>query len=271
MKGYLLKTIKLFVIPFVVVLLFFVHFNSVQAAAITSLTSGNFSATAWPDTTRSGTITSDSTTTSIVGSGTAFTTQVSVGNIIKTSVSVAICTVSVVVNDTHITCTGNSASTNSGIAYKVQGVGSGDTITIASGSSLTMDVASQTISSLTFAAVAASSTITISGSDSLTVTGLISMPRPSASQNCTIAVGAGSLTGGSLTMSATTPTSSAREDIISLSTGTVTISGTYTMTGTTADIISFTSSGLLKFGGTMTGGPFALTASTGTVEYTPLA
>ncbi|MCK9401047.1 MAG: hypothetical protein M0Q51_13785, partial [Bacteroidales bacterium] len=138
-----------------------------------------------------------------------------------------------------------------------------ETVTINSGIAVTVDIA-VACNTLTFAAVTASSSVTISGTNSLTVTGLVSMPRPSTGQTCTIAVGAGSLTAGSLTMIATVTT---RNDIISISTGTVTIDGAVT-TGTTGCQFNFSDAGLLRFGGTFSGGPAALTPSTGTVEYT---
>ena len=140
---------------------------------------------------------------------------------------------------------------------------SADVVTINSGIAVTVDIPA-TCSTLTFATAAASNSLTISGTNSLTVTGLITMPRPATGFNSTIAVGAGALSAGSLTMSATT---TSRPDIISISTGTVTISGLVT-TGTTGCQFNFTGAGLLRFGGTFSGGPAALTPSTGTVEYT---
>jgi hypothetical protein len=111
--------------------------------------------------------------------------------------------------------------------------------------------------------VNASATISISGTNSLTVSGLISMARPANSFIHTIAVGDGSLTTGSLTMSATT---TGRNNIISISTGTVIINGLVT-TGTTGCQFNFTGAGLLDFEGSFSGGPATLTPSTGTVEY----
>lgn len=110
----------------------------------------------------------------------------------------------------------------------------------------------------------ASSTISISGTNSLTVSGLITMIRPENTFVHRIIVGAGSLTAGSLTMSATI---APRNDIISISTGMVTIYGKV-ITGTTGSRFKFTDGGLLKFGGPFSGGRPVLTASTGTVEYT---
>ena len=138
-----------------------------------------------------------------------------------------------------------------------------DIVYINPGITVTVNVAAY-CSTLTFNSVTTNSTINISGTNSLTVTGLVYMPRPSNNRSSTIAVGAGLLTAGSLTLAATT---TGRNNIISVSTGTVTINGTVT-TGTTGCQFNFTGAGLLKFGGGFSGGPAALTPSTGTVEYT---
>jgi len=87
---------------------------------------------------------------------------------------------------------------------------------------------------------------------SLTVTGLVTMARPSAyGTNFTIAVGEGTLTAGSLKMSATV---AGRANIISISTGTVTIGGTAT-TGTAGCQIIFTDSGRFNMGASFSGTP----------------
>ena len=138
-----------------------------------------------------------------------------------------------------------------------------DAVIINPGITVTVDVPA-VCTTFTFAAVTATTMVTISGTNSLTVSGLVSMPRPSSGFTCTIAVGAGSLTAGSLTMSANT---GSRSNNITISTGTATINGLVT-TGTTACRFTFTGAGLLRFGGTFSGGPAALTPLTGTVEYT---
>ena len=235
----------------------------VHAASITSLTSGNWSATAWPNTLRTGTLTVLNNSNAVTGTGTLFTTEISVGNIIKTTANAVIGTVASITDNTHLILVSPATPARTGIAYNVQGVGSVDNVTIATGSVLTVDGA-YTCASLAFASVSTNSSVTINGANSLTVTGLTSMPNPSANHNCIIAVGAGSLTAGSLTMAGSSTT---RYNSISISTGTVTINGTVT-TGTTGCQFNFTGAGQLKFGGTFSGGPAALTPSTGTVEYT---
>ncbi len=139
---------------------------------------------------------------------------------------------------------------------------SADDVTINSGIAVTVDVAAEA-STVTFVLATASNSITISGTNSLTVTGLITMPRPATSQTTTIAVGAGSLSAGSLTMSATT---SGRNDIISISTGTVTISGTIT-TGTTGCQFTFTDAGTMNVSGNFSSTPTLTTATGSTVNY----
>ena len=138
---------------------------------------------------------------------------------------------------------------------------SADAVTINNGISVTVDVAA-TCASLTTVNTGG---ITISGSNSLTVTGLITMARPGTNAtNFTIAVGAGTLSCGSLTMAATTTT---RNDILSISTGNVTVTGTLT-TGTTGCQITFTGAGTLNLGGTITGTPAFTSVAGSVVNYT---
>jgi len=104
----------------------------------------------------------------------------------------------------------------------------------------------------------------INASISLIVNGLVSMPRPSTGQSCTIAIGAGTLTCDSVTMNATT---SGRNDVISISTGILTINGSIT-TGTTGCQFTFTGAGTMNVGGSFSNTP-SFTAFTGsTVNYT---
>ncbi|HTR81766.1 MAG TPA: hypothetical protein VMM58_09065 [Bacteroidota bacterium] len=140
--------------------------------------------------------------------------------------------------------------------------GSGTAVTIAAGANCTVDIAAN-CASLAFAAVTSSSVVTISGTNTLTVTGAVSMPRPSTGQTCTLAVGAGTLSSGSLTMSATT---GARSDNLTISTGTVSITGAIT-TGTTGCLITFTGAGTLNIGGSFSSTPTLTTFAGSTVNY----
>ena len=140
---------------------------------------------------------------------------------------------------------------------------SSDAVTINSGITVTVDVASAQCASVTFAPVAASSTLTISGSNSLTFAGALTMPRPSTGFLCTVNVNAGTLTAGSIAMSGTSTT---RNDVINITTGTLNVSGNITSAGPASQIL-FSGAGILNVGGNfMTGTAGTFTASTGTVN-----
>ncbi|MCK9205970.1 MAG: T9SS type A sorting domain-containing protein [Salinivirgaceae bacterium] len=106
-------------------------------------------------------------------------------------------------------------------------------------------------------------TITISGTNSLSVNGAITIGAGTGSgDHKIIAVGAGTLSCGSISVSATG--NSNRNSGITLSSGTVTVNGNITMSDAN-DVVTFTGAGLLNITGTMSGG--TLTPSTGTVNY----
>jgi fibronectin-binding autotransporter adhesin len=136
-----------------------------------------------------------------------------------------------------------------------------DAVTINDGITVTVDVATAECASLNTLNTGG---ITISGSNSLSVAGLLSMARPSANNtNFTITVGAGSLTVGSLTMSATTTT---RNNIITISSGTLTILGTAT-TGTTGCQLTLTGAGTIDFRGIFASTPTITTFAGSTIKY----
>lgn len=142
-----------------------------------------------------------------------------------------------------------------------------DTVTIASGHAVTVDVAA-VVTSVTFATVAAATSLTISGTNTLTVSGLISMARPATGGTSTIVVGAGTLSAGSLTMLATTGT--ARINTLSISTGSVTVSGGATTSGV-ASRVTLTGAGTLTFAGARTGAATLTTVAGSTVRYSAAA
>jgi len=162
-----------------------------------------------------------------------------------------------------VTFGGAGAAINNGT-----GLSNFNNIVVASGSALAINDAVTVAGTFSFTTVSANTSTTISGTNSLTVTGAMSMARPTAGFNCTVDVGAGTLSVGSLTMSATAITGGSRLDIITLSTGTCTVTSTVTLSGTTGCVFTFTGSGILNLGNTVSAGPPAFTASTGTVNYT---
>ena len=236
-----------------------------DAATFTASATGNWSAAAtWTNANvnRTGTVSCSTVSTAVVGTGTLFTTELSVGSVIQRQNGTTIGTVASISDDTNLTLTGNAANTTSG-SYRISDGPGGaiDDVTINNGITVTVNIANALCNTITTINTGG---ITISGTNSLTVTGLISMARPSSnSTNFTIAVGAGTLTAGSLTMSSTTTT---RNNIISISTGAVTINGAVT-TGTTGCQFNFTGAGILDFHGTFTSSPTITTFAGSTVIY----
>src|SRR6266508_5223035 len=98
---------------------------------ITSVSTGTWEATAWPNTQRSGTISVPLSSTTVTGIGTAFLTELSVGNIIRTTGDINIGTVTSIASDTELTLVNPAGTARTNIAYHVQGVGPADNVTIA--------------------------------------------------------------------------------------------------------------------------------------------
>src|SRR6185312_11703088 len=146
------------------------------SATIVSAGSGNWSATAWPNTVRTGTITTSTGSAAVVGVGTVFTTEISVGSIIKTTANVAIGTVLSVTDDTHLTLAANAASDNTGINFNFQGIGSGDIASIQGGHLITIDNTGAVCAALGGSGTGTGTwLVTFNPGSVLTVTGLVTI------------------------------------------------------------------------------------------------
>ena len=159
-----------------------------------------------------------------------------------------------------VTFGGATAAINSG-----SGTENFQNISIASGTTMTINAPVEVAGTFTYAATTANTSVSISGANSLTVSGAMTMTRPSTNGlTCTFDVGAGTLTvAGTFTMQATTAT---RNDALNISTGTVNL-GAIT-TGTTGCIITFSGAGIMNISGTVSTGPPAITPGTGTINFT---
>lgn len=143
----------------------------------------------------------------------------------------------------------------------------GDTVTINSGITVTVDVAAACTSITINDPAGSSNGVTISSTNSLTVSGAITTNAPSGNSVSTIAVGAGTLSAGSIALAGTTG-APARYTDLTVSTGSVTISGNLTSAGTRSRL-TFTGVGTLNIAGTfMSGTAGTFTANSSTVNYT---
>lgn len=131
-----------------------------------------------------------------------------------------------------------------------------------------------TAAALTTQANAAAVTITINGTNTLTVSGAVTIARPATGGTTTLAVGAGTLSAGSLALQGTT---TPRIAAVTVSTGTVTVTGNFTASGTAnpgGSQFTFTGAGTLNVGGATTNAipqttnAWTFTPSTSTVNFT---
>ncbi|MGA7193981.1 MAG: hypothetical protein WBW94_10135, partial [Anaerolineales bacterium] len=164
------------------------------------------------------------------------------------------------------TATGTGCSTYPGQTF------AGDTVTIAAGNTVTVDVSpDNSIASLTFPAGVATN-VNINSGITLNVSGTITIPRGASPAVNTLAVGAGTLNAGSI---AFTGSGTAQRHVITISTGTLTVSGNVTedTVGNTSPTITFTGAGNLNLGGALwAGGGGTLTTVAGsTVNYDGIA
>ena len=151
--------------------------SGARAATISSIATGNWSASAWPNTLRTGTITTSVVSATVTGVGSAFLTEISVGNIIKTAGNVVIGTVLSITSNTSLTLTANAASTNLAIAYHVQGIGSGDIAQISAANTITVDISTASCAAFQSNPVGPANTgiLFFNPGSHLTVSGMLTM------------------------------------------------------------------------------------------------
>src|SRR3984893_13914363 len=167
-----------FMIRFLPLIIIVMITSGAMAATIASIATGNWSATAWPNTTRTGTITTSNASAIVTGAaGSLFLTEISVGNIIKTAGNVVIGTVLSITSNTSLTLTANAASTNVGIAYNVQGIGSGDIAQISGANTITVDISTASCAGFQSNGVGPANTAVLffNAGSHLTVSGMLTM------------------------------------------------------------------------------------------------
>jgi hypothetical protein len=207
------------------------------SANITSVSSGTWEATAWPSTQRSGTLSVTGGSSNVTGTGTAFLSELSQGNILRTTDNIQIGTVASIASDTALTLTNVPATTRTDIAYKAQGVGPADNVTIANGHTVT--VAAKAINQTGTVTVNAGGTLAVSNSGAVFST--LSM-NGTVNGTSGAALGAVTVNNGGLLTAGTNGNYTASSLTIN-SGGVANISRAFTVNGTTfiAGTITFSS------------------------------
>ncbi len=145
-----------------------------------------------------------------------------------------------------------------------------DDVMIADGTTVTLDVASATVNSLTINDGLDTTGLIIAGSDALTVNQNVYVVNSTAGVVHSINVGAGTLNvGGDLDLNYGSPATTKLSEL-TLTTGTVTINGNLNTNSQANSQVIFTGAGTLNIGGNFQNGG-TLTIGTGTVNYTGAA
>lgn len=248
-----------------IIILNLLFFTQVKSATITSVSTGNWSASAWPNTNRTGTITTSTNSTTVTGTSTSFTTELSVGNVIKNTSNEIIGTVASIQSNTSLTLVSNANSTNTDIAYKFQGVGPIDVARISSGHTVTID-GDFTCSGLTFLSNTAISKVNFDTNRiyNFIVNGIASFSTPSADNIYNLLeIGSNNVTINTITFNS--PNTS-RINKISLSTGSLKCKGNFQTAGSVGSVES-TSSATITFSGTVSAFNINISGSGSTYIY----
>jgi len=240
MKTLMYRTAAIFMIVMMLFAALPVTSASAVSLNITSVATGTWEATAWPNTLRSGTITVTAGNTNVVGTGTAFLTELSVGNIIKTTSNIQIGTVASITSNTNLTLTNIPATTRTNIAYNVQGVGPADNVTITATHNVT--IAAKAINQTGTVTVNSGGILTVSNPGAVFSTLIVNGAVTGTSGN---AFGVLTVNNGGLVTAGTNGTYSASSLTIN-SGGTLNIARAFTVNGATSitGAISFSSTSI---------------------------
>jgi fibronectin-binding autotransporter adhesin len=234
---------------------------------------------------RTGTISSSTLSATVTGVGTAFDVELSPGDllVLQTAPGTVIGTIASIQNATQLTLTANAGANAAAQTYGRETVPtSADDVIIgntalAAAVTVTLDVASATVNSLTFTGMALANSLTHTGANNLTVVNgaTINQPTGAATISWNINAGAASVNGG-LTIGGPNATASrvaqvavttgalsvlgslsfvsntnAADEIISVTTGTITLNSALAMNSGT---LSMTGAGTLNFNAGLTFG-----------------
>ena len=267
----LLKTVlKLFFCIFAIGLFLA---TETSAATVTNRVTGaaNWNTAATWIQNRTGTVTFTNASQNVTGVGTAFTTELSVGDvlILQASPGTVRGTIFSITSNTQLTLVVNAGANANGAYGREQVPGSADDVVIGNANlaspavTITLNVASATVNSLTFTATTVANALTQSGTNALTVSNnvIVNQPTNAITVAWNINGGTGTVNGNVTIGGAnTTATQIAR---IAVTTGSLSCAGAVNYTANTAaatEVITV-STGSISFSN-------ALTLSSGTLSVT---
>ena len=251
-----------------IIILFTLFFSkSIEAATVTSVTSGNWgSPTTWSITSRStnGSITAATNSKTVTGGIlTNFKTTLRAGNQILNTSNAVIGTVASIESNTSLTLVANASSAMNNAGWNSRGVVSIDGVVIASSHTITMNT-TDTCVSLTFAAASSNTTMNFNDNTRLTVTGTVIMQNPNTNFVTTLNINNGALTCNALTTSGTLAT---RRTNINIINGSLDINGTYSSSNVAGTTINISGTGSINFGGNVSSSFTFIPGTSSTVIY----
>ncbi len=247
--------------------------TATSAATVTNRVTGaanwNIAAT-WIQN-RTGTVTFTNASQNVTGIGTAFLTELSVGDVVMLQASPGTVrgTIATITSDTQLTLVANAGANANGAYGRELVPGSADDVVIGNPNlaspavTITLNVASATVNSLTFTATTVANALTHSGTNALTVSNDVIVNQPTAAVTVAWNINGGSGTvNGNLTVGGanTTATQIAR---IAVTSGSLSVAGAvnYTANATAVTEVITVTTGTLSFSN-------ALTLSSGTLSVT---
>jgi len=218
-----------------------------------------------------GTVTFTNGSKNVAGVGTAFLTELAVGDvlILQASPGTVRGTIASITNDTQLILVANAAANANGAYGREQIPGSSDDVVIGNANlaspavTITLNVASATVNSVTFTATTVANTLTQSGTNALTVSNNVTVNQPTSGVTVAWNINGGTGTvNGNVTLGGADATAG-RIARIAVTTGSLSTAGAvnYTANSTAATEVITVSTGSISFSN-------ALTLNSGTLSVT---
>ena len=228
---------------------------------------------------RTGSVTASTASAIVTGTGTAFDAELAPGDVLvlQTAPGTVVGTVASIQNATQLTLTANAGANATNQSYGRQAVPtSADDVVIGNSAlagaavTVTMDVASATVNSLTFTSMALANGLTHSGVNSLSVTNNVAINQPTGAVTISWNINAGSATVNGAVLVGGSNTTPSRVSQIAVTTGALNVAGvvTYASNTTTANALISVTTGTITLNSpvALSSGTLSITGA-GTVNF----